>query len=127
MSLKKGRSQTREQFQRFNRNSMHVKWVDKTKCEVTKTSPGYSGDAAVYGMVKFKIRDDTDDSRKHKWVFKVNKRGIGHMAIGIDNSNAQYMNECPFTRTNTLNYSYWSSGKKCKSNEKSVYSIGWDA
>eukprot|EP01083_Nonionella_stella_P074891 203292_1 len=112
-------SHAKERFILFNTTSMSV---DQTNRVITKTSHGAKGGATVYGMVAFGDSDNT----KHRWVFKVNARGMGHMAIGIDNSNGKYMNVCPFTQLSTLNYSYWSSGKKCLTNNKSAYNFGWD-
>eukprot|EP01083_Nonionella_stella_P119497 357243_1 len=112
-------SHAKEHFILFNTTSMSV---DQTNRVITKTSHGAKGGATVYGMVAFGDSDNT----KHRWVFKVNARGMGHMAIGIDNSNGKYMNVCPFTQLSTLNYSYWSSGKKCLTNNKSAYNFGWD-
>eukprot|EP01083_Nonionella_stella_P074881 203266_1 len=122
-----------EQFKLFSTTHMSV---DRTKRLITKTSHGAVGGSTVYGMVTFghHLSDMSYDENakgflrynKHKWVFKVHKRGMGHMAIGIDNSDGKYTNVCPFTQKNTLNYSYWSSGKKCESDNKSAFNIGWD-
>eukprot|EP01083_Nonionella_stella_P300878 1029445_1 len=122
-----------EQFKLFSTTHMSV---DITERLITKTSHGAYGGSTVYGMVTFghHLSDMSYDENakgflrynKHKWVFKVHKRGMGHMAIGIDNSDGKYTNVCPFTQKNTLNYSYWSSGKKCESDNKSAFNIGWD-